>query len=518
MIDAIDAMRAAGTSARRLRRWWKRVLVVAVALALAWVTFGLWLGSRVRTSLDPIERMRALLPQAPESDRAWPAVRATLGPLKGTVDGSTDPDRRANALAAEWDAEPSADQDLLYAFLESHAGELSSLRSALQRPVLGQPLSCDATEEDIAFHGRTDDGRIDQPSRRTGFALFDLRLPQLADFRLTSGLLAADAVRVAKRGDGATAVADVDASLRMGTFCEEQPVLISVLVNAAIRARTQLVVARLMERYPGAFTDADLERLAAVLEQSPPPDLSRALAGERLGFEDVIQSMYTDDGNGDGVMVASPLLGSLVQVSKGNWEEPQHAFGLGSMVCALATPAVAMLAPTRAELMAEYDLLISETLANSTLPQAQWTDEADARIGRRMGGDWRSLDLLGMLAPAISTVGRVTQPQADLRQARFAVAMEQARRRLDTDAPMVDELFADARGLATDSLTGRPASRSVDRSTGAVRYGVRVSGDGAFGDGSPIVERTRPQGQTGDGVVGPPVDWLWLELGPAKGK
>ncbi len=503
---------------RSRKRWglWKRVGVGIIVFAVAWITYGIWIGSQVRTSFDPIERMRALAPHAPESDRAWPEVRAALGPLKGTVDGSSDPERRANALASAWDAEPSPDQELLYAFLESHADDMATFRAAVSKPVLGHPLSCDATKEDVAFYEWTDDPPADAQSRKTGFALFDVRLPQMAELRLTSGLLAADAIRAAKRGDGATAVADVEASLRIGTFCEEQPFLISVLVNAAIRARVQLVVATLMERHAQAFSDTDLERLASILAQSPPPDVSRAISGERIGFEDVVQTLYTDDGRGDGVMVSSPRLGWLVQSTGGSWEAPPDDSAVSTVVCVLLNPAVAMLAPSRAETMGKYDLMLAEALANSNRPIAEWTDVGDGLAAEGMSDAWRSLDLFALLAPAIGSVGRATQPQADLRQARFAVAMEQTRRRLGEEAPGLDALPNDLRAIASDSLTGLPVTRTVDAESGAVRYGVRLSGGGAFGEGSPQTERARPQSGRWDDSRAQPLDWLWLELRPAK--
>jgi len=130
----------------------------------------------------------------------------------------------------------------------------------------------------------------------------------------------------------------------------------------------------------------------------------------------------------------------------------------------------------------------------------------------------RGFALFALLAPAITKVGRTIQPQADLRVARFAVAMEQARRRSGSDAPELDALAPAMRAITADALTERPVTRAVDGPTGMVRYGVRLSGEGAFGEGSPILERARPQEHTLGDTPEPAVDWLWLELRPAQGQ
>lgn len=143
--------------------------------------------------------------------------------------------------------------------------------------------------------------RIIRPLAGEG-SLHEAELPELGRSRLAAKVQSARVRRALAAGDTAEALAGIEAGLALARALAVQHFLVDALVAEAI---TALMDVRIDEFTAAHAEDpAALRGLLAVLERQARPAVNSAwIACERIGSADVIQRLFTDDGDGDGIML-----------------------------------------------------------------------------------------------------------------------------------------------------------------------------------------------------------------------
>jgi hypothetical protein len=298
------------------------VLAVIVAVYVA-ATVRLFVG-RPNIAHDYLADLNALAASVAPTDRAWPLYREALLALQ-------DPPR-----TLEDDVRPGhAGWPEARAYLESQAEAFDMFRDAAARPGLGFVVGYSIAEEDQVLWPEIE-------GEATPASLASILLPYLSELRTAGRLLALDAHRAAEAGDGALATANVEAILGIARHIRETPIMINDLVSLALVRMASTTAGDLLAEQPEVLTDGQLLDLAHRLAAVQGGRLDVRLSGELLWFHDLMQRLYTDDGEGDGRITARGLQ-SLGAISAGS---PAHTGPLA--------PALGLVVAGRREMTNEY--------------------------------------------------------------------------------------------------------------------------------------------------------------------
>jgi hypothetical protein len=186
--------------------------------------------------------------------------------------------------------------------------ELARLREAVRRPIFGAPIGFEVKEEiENDTHWTT--GII--PAEEKDFidhSAIEVLLPQLSWSRQLSLVLIFDARLAMEDGDPDRAVADILAGMHLARLCYQEPFWISQLVGVTIHMDFSKRVRDLLYTYPNALSREQLVEIAhlngvlmGLREQGIEFD------SMRLGFEDALQRVYTDNGSGNGHLTAKGM-------------------------------------------------------------------------------------------------------------------------------------------------------------------------------------------------------------------
>jgi hypothetical protein len=348
--------------------------------------------------------------------------------------------------------------------------------------------------------------------------LIGVLLPQLSDLRGFARLLNADAWLAARDGDGGRFLENVEAMLAVAVFADEHPTLINQLVGIACRALACRRVTETLSTYPDLLAEAKLERLAGLLRGlDGGEDYRLDLDGERYFFLDVIQRMYTDDGNGNGQIAAGGLwlIGAL---DESGGMPPQHASG-GSRV---ASGAARIFSSDRRTIVAMHEEVLTEGEAWSAVPlweRDSMDDESWNRVERAAEAfppDPGAL-VVSLLLPALSKAF-ISQESANLSRegTEAAVAVHRWRSEHGDWPASLEQLTPGLLpAVPIDRMTGQPLIyRVTDR--GPVLYSAGMDRDD---DGGRHVERAlnwAPEDRVAARVAEDPEDldgdWVFLAV------
>lgn len=368
------------------------MLLAPVVLLLVYGALAarLWFSSPTIAS-DPVERIARLTPDVGAHETAWPHYREVLrrlrdaGIMPATDDaaGAIDPRRRDEAA---WSTAAAA--------LRDHRADIDALRAAALMPRLGYRIDWSVDPEDLALSGLAAEPVQPAPdeSRRSAFSI---SLPQIAALRRAARCLATDATVAAADGDGRRAADDLAAILGIVEHVEEGPFFISQLVGSAnVSLMAQQTIA-LLEVFPDAFDEPALETIDAAIARAPERLRRLDTTFEQLGFEDVVQRVYTDDGRGGGRFLPT------------EWARLKQSWTVGSgkaeatVADALLAPATSVMVADRAELLSHYREYMNELAAAGERPlwefsfdSSRWLDHHPDRLGD-------PYVVFSMLAPAI---------------------------------------------------------------------------------------------------------------------
>ena len=249
--------------------------------------------------------------------------------------------------------------------------------------------------------------------------MFSILLPHLAQLRTAARILAVDMFAAAEIGDGERATRDAEAGIALSIHAQEGRFLVNDLVGVAMRRMTLGRMIALLEWKPELFTDSQLARMQAAATSVPAQLQHLNLDSERLGFNDVVQRMYTDNGNGDGwfrpSLAQMEALGLAMALGETNPDAP------GDMTQRMAAASGVILAPFaalyvagRRDMLDRYNTIISRYEEDASLPLRDFDHsrgaESDNEIETMMGGTterWRWC-LVSFLTPALGKASRVS--------------------------------------------------------------------------------------------------------------
>jgi hypothetical protein len=446
-------------------RW---ALLGMVGLVLVYIGIGVFfVVSKPRPTVDYRPQLNAVAAAVPEADRAWPVYRTALIALGDMPDfeglsRKPLPGEPGWAIAEE--------------YLAANAEALATARSAAAMPGLGYIVRNGIAEEDFALWPEEAD--ID----RTGEdywsdSLISILLPHLSELRNLARALALDTHRAAAADDGAMVVENIEAMLAMAVHVRETPIFINDLVAMSIQSLALDALGRILADRPEVLTDEQLLALAHGLAATDDA-MGVRFSGERLSFYDIVQRIYSDDGNGNGHLTLEgframeSLAGGLDDVIAGS-----------DTLSIVALPVINSIMLSRRDIVEEYDRVMNEIEIEAQQPLWKKSFSADVEIERWAADPLQRLRHLPLviLMPALS---KATVNAELARQGRdgavIAIALEMHRRRTGAWPESLEELVPSLLpSMPVDRFDGKPM-RYVLLDTGPVVYsvGANLADDG----------------------------------------
>jgi hypothetical protein len=354
----------------------------------------------IKTDYLAIINQRAA--SVPEEKRAWPLYREALGEML------------VNGFFPKWARNPElAPSDAAWAeatgWLKEHEPALRLMRAAAKRSDLGFPVwssikSFRPEDRKVLQEIGDRDQVFGEPKYEPleDRMLIGALLPHAQVLRRVAQLLMIDARRAGSVGNGDTALADVIAILGVGRHSEETPFLVTTFVGVAIREIAFAAIQETVADHPALWTDAQLGELAHAVAAAD-INWQRGFEGERASFCDVVQRLYTDDGNGDGRITAEGLR-RVVEFA--NVWDIDRMTGLkawrmrfGDLAVEAVAPASVLVMAPRREVVDKYDQLMEQWKAKMHVPfwelsETDWKDPL---------ADWTAADKLRYLPLSLMT-------------------------------------------------------------------------------------------------------------------
>ena len=511
--------------------WTARTIVVVF---LAYAAFGVWLAFKQPViRFDPVARFRAMLPTvtAPEHT-AWPGIRDALVAM---VHGADDPLRQSpGALAVDATPYPGQEQwPAARAWLQAQRAPLASMREATRKPILGFPVGVPTSDADARLFGKDQAQTSTTTSQESNdqFPMLELRLPYLTNLRMAARMLAVDMLAAAEEGDGERATRDAEAVIALSVLAQEGRVLVGDFVGMAIRRMALERMTAVLEWKPALLSDSQLARMQVAAMSVPAALQHLNLDTERIHFDDVVQRMYTDDGNGDGLFrPTNTQLGALGVLKGPQTAWPDGSRGMDERLASAAShvmaPAAAMYVVGRREMLERYDTMISRYVQDASRPLRDMENAAgvtsDNELGMMMIEPAQRMRwfLVAYLTPALGKSQRqFTINRAQCLATATAFAAERYRRAhgaWPVDAACLVPEFMQS--VPEDPWSGKPVLMSNDgdgfRIWSVGRDGVDDRGDLTrriptfVGQPEEALASTNPDVQVQEDH--PNIDWVWF--------
>lgn len=539
--EPADAARLIRRAKKRCRpaAWRAAVRTLQAALLLFALTAAVYSFAAARAFMSHptiarnyLDELNAPIVKLPDSDRAWPLYRAAylaLPPLP-------------KELAKDFpDIEPSDPRwPLALDYLAACATSIDLVRQAANKPALGRPLTT-VTDIELEMHSQMlaginpDEARKSAEQAANAAAsdpnppLINVLLPHVGHGRHFARILALDTRAAASANNNARAATDLESMFRLSAHMSDNAFLIGGLVELAIHNLTCQTLAQLLDENPSFFTDEQLASLAHAASRGP---ATLSFQGEILGFDDILQRVYSDDGRGDGHLTAdgSRLLRSYVSTwFTGDHADPWHAVS-DKVRDALEVPFDSLVGASRKETRDLYANMISRTAAYAAL--APWNRPGlspDAEFEQFMSQGGRSrYTLVWMLMPALSSAvwkyDTTVQPRDAL---LVAIACELYNRRFAHYPASLDALPTSLLAqIPLDIFDGKPLRYTL-RDAKPVIYslGPDRKDDNArpFAKPNPSGPRWMTAQQAKEALTGPTAaeidgDWILWPPAPRKPK
>lgn len=413
----------------------------------------------------------------PEADRAWPVMLKVVARLKQDpwLQAAYSPRECQEFLNVQ--LETGSDEDwtpeqrwaAVKAALAKHTETLALIREMASKPRLGMPvrgvmdhdLMRAMAEARPEYQPRPEEFE-EYPENPPAIALL---LPHLQHTRQCARLLKADCFVALEEGDFPRIIANLKALDGLANLSAENGFLIGQLVELAISALRAGVVNEMLAFHGSQLDPRQLASLADTLGPvsngvAEPLDFS----GERLGFVDALQRMFSDDGAGNGVMVSSASR-TLAEYSGMS----------GAAESALDLAGAILFAADRATEQLTYDSMIGLSLAQAALPQWERgsTDDFFEKVVQPRRTGQSRLILCGLLLPALDKATQSgDRAGQSLDGVRVAVALHRFKLAKGAWPESLDALVpAYLASVPVDRWTGGPVLYAI-KDTGPVVYSV----------------------------------------------
>ena len=371
-------------------------------------------------SVDYLADFNANVIETPEELRAWPIYRESwakhefsegLGGRFEEIyheneDGSqrlirpTDPGWKA-ALAKLDDA-----QDLLLAF-----------REGAKLPYLGIALEVDpnnySPEDFRGLYPNREQNDVhdysfgaeasDKANELLNDSLIGILLPHVQSFRKAARIFRVDSRRAIEEGDSDRVVENVEVMFGMANQVAESHCLVNALVAMAITQLGYEQIEETLREHPEFLTIAQLERLQKAVREIQPSQFVD-FSGERVFIKDMIQRVYSDDGNGNGRLTPEGLeILNMVSEFGGNMFEGEEDFWSKSITRARVAlgPLTLFTAASRKEMLEKSESVYD--LIDENFDKPYWSGALDA-VKAQVETGREKYGVLMTLFPAVKNV------------------------------------------------------------------------------------------------------------------
>lgn len=479
LADSFGTPRRAADLIRRAKRrsrsaawhvWLRTVQAVGVVLALL---VGIYLVATIRLftgrpdiSHDYLADANATAIEVPADNRAWDVYREALLALgampREITGGPTYPG------SENWDAAAS--------YIERNSEAMALIRAGAARPGLGYLVGYGIDDADrLLWPAMPVADEIDAGGSGGMGGMAAVLLPYLDSMSRLSWLLAMDALRAAELGDGTLAAANIEAITGVARHTLEVPFILNNLVAFRQASLAVTTLGEILGDRPDVFTDEQLGRLAHRLSALFGGRLRPRLDGERMMVDDLVQRLYTDDGDGGGRLTAQGL-SSLGYLAGG-----ADVGGVGPLA-----PVAGLLVANRRDMTEEVGRWFAMIEAEFAKPL--WRrdlNRIDREINTRAGSPLYMARFLfiPLLMPPLSRVG--TQPELVTQERDavcVAIALELYRRHHGSWPSSLDELVPQLLPeIPPDRFDGRPLRyRLIDDNPVVYSVGADRDDDGAM--------------------------------------
>jgi len=358
--------------------WWvSRTLAALIGIYLLMAVWQAFARPSVKT--DYLALHNAPIIATPEQDRAWPLYREALVEMNWMElpkwfyeinPKKIQPSEQDWPAFAEW--------------LRANRHAVDLIRTGSRRRVIGlahHENMTDYSPADRAALEYLTPGALSEiapfpPNAHDRSGLFDTNLADIHQMPLLTRILLLDYLYQVKQQQGAAALDALQAMLGLSRQCDHGSFIQASSIAFEIQTEALQAFERTLADQPTLWTDRQLTDFAHTLaanEFHP----NRWLQGERYKFEDILQRIYNDDGQGDGRItpagleflqkLAGPGLNGIV-FGKTPGERLMHKPNLRPFMNAAILPRVNMLVASRKEMLAMYDRLLKDAERQFALP------------------------------------------------------------------------------------------------------------------------------------------------------
>ena len=292
--------------------------------AVAAIFVGLFLQREATPSTDYLPEFNKIILEHPTEDFAWNIYRPMWikydlcgndgGPIKDLWFDENDT-YHGRLLKPGDDDWPKA-----AAILRQREDLLEAFRRGSKLPVMGVELKCrydEYSELDQqalfpSYYAAVQSGEIDlsvepsdkstEPWNHSDFgAIIGVLLPHTQTLRNVGRLFVADTRLAIEENDSQRVLANIEATYGIAGQAAEYPVMVGALVGFAINSLANQQVEELLLEHPEFLSEQQWSYLQMVVADQ---DIKRfvKLDGELAMFEDIVQSVFTDEGDGRGKM------------------------------------------------------------------------------------------------------------------------------------------------------------------------------------------------------------------------
>lgn len=380
-------------------------------------------------STDYVAKINARVGTVPESERAWPVYRDLAAALK--ADPALDP-KTDLGFYGLGPTQTARRWEKVSAWLKANPQMLALADQATSKPRMGFIYGSNGTAKEF-FDSRNQSAP--DPNAPFFNSVTSLLLPQLTKMRTVAEMIAGDARLAAEEGDAQRWMKRIEQLRVVADQSREPGFLINYLVMIGIEAMRLTQIERMLVERPNLLSDDQLAELAHrnAWYRGKSDLINYEL--ERMGFADVIQRIYTDDGHGDG-RISPRGLNNFHLISNPN--DTQGLFPSGGnyaieLTKVALSPAAVLVMASRKEMTDKYNAYMDRSEARLHRPWHQYVNDplfVEIQGINRSTRDSLKYALLNMLMPSLDRSNVTAERLATHRDAmQIAIALELFKRR-----------------------------------------------------------------------------------------
>ncbi len=363
-----------------------------------------------------------------DEDRAWPHYRQVILHLRNQA-----------SLPNDFEAKPGDKAwPELVAFVEKHQDSIDKVRLASKMPRLGFYYGDPQDHQKINRIGAI----TPLPEEENPEAIM-VPLAHLTHMRWLVNLLIADTHRALLAEDGAVATANLLATIRLSDHCQDTlPCLTADLIRVGIIDEAVQLLCESLAKHHDLFSNEQLVQLAHHLS-SLGERIEVRISSERLLFKDIVQRVFTDDGDGGGILTDEGVeyIGALSGLP--SWLHIEQDNPLASMET--VGPLASLTLADRRETVEMYEALFNDL--ESRFQQPLWNYKGfdfESELKRRAHttiDPHRYYYLITLLIPAADFAHAIPEYSTQRRDASLAAIALTLHKRNRGDWPTsLDEL------------------------------------------------------------------------------